>query len=194
MDDTPVPVHAPLRANCQGVYATPSAALHPRLCGTQVRQRFIPCIPHTGLRDIESTDYANILQIKATYGTKHRGMANHSYFPEEIDASTCDVVVKASTSCNDLPAHRRVLEKLSSQLEAAIVDVEMGEDAEASGLVEGLLGEDQAPESVTEQLARPVLYLQVCEVRNLVHVSRLHCYPTRYLGLNFRCLDLYLLP
>ena len=106
-------------------------------------------------------------------------MANHSYFPEEIDASTCDVVVKASTSCNDLPAHRRVLEKLSSQLEAAIVDVEMCEDAEASGLVEVLLGEDQAPKDAAAQLSKPVLYLQVCAVRKLVHVPHFHCNPTR---------------
>ena len=125
-------------------------------------------------------------------------MANHSYFPEGVVASTCDVVVKASTSCNDLPAHRRVLEKLSSQLEAAIVDVEMCEDAQAAGLVEGLLGEDQASENATKQLSKPVLYLQVCEVRNLVHMRDMHvphlcCYPTRRLGLNHCCQDSYML-
>lgn len=84
-------------------------------------------------------------------------MAHAPYFPPGVDASTADVLVKCVASNTQLPAHRAWLEKLSPQLAAAIVGIDISADAAAASLVAELTGDDH--ESDAQEL--PNLTIQV---------------------------------
>lgn len=93
-------------------------------------------------------------------------MAQHTYFPSQgLDASTADVIVECLANGAELPAHRAKLAALSPQLEAAVAQSEMRSDAEATGLVEDLVG---APEKAisSDETPIPRLFLRVSSAQH----------------------------
>ena len=83
-------------------------------------------------------------------------MAAHDYVSDDFASVPFDVVV--ATCGKQIPAHRAILEKLSPDIEAALMDVSMSEDSDMAGLVSGLL--DDGMDCASKTTAILVLPLQ----------------------------------